>query len=205
MVDLQAVRLSRHPKSVRLMPELDGIEALYDLGPSIEQLIARPVIGWSLSEEGKVAGLIAYNGELVRSDQITSNFKGYFDPITGMVDREPPTFAEQALTASWQYFSARTNDRHLVIPESMGHRVAMYTSLGWQFKSVVGWRLNNDGDIAPLIEQSSTMTDPPMIRRLDARKMRGYAGLVDAHQAQQLDAGGPVEVRFIGLRKIYLT
>lgn len=187
------------------MPELDGIEALYDLGPNLEQLIARPIIGWSLSEHGKVAGLLAYDGELVRVDQITRNFKGYFDPITGAVNREAPEFVNASLESSWRYFSERTSDRHLVIPESMGHRVAMFTSLGWQFKCVVGWRLNNEGEIAPLVEQVSSLSDQTIVRRVDGRKLRGYAGLVDAHQATQLDAGGPVEVRFVGLRRIYLT
>ncbi|MGB0958390.1 MAG: hypothetical protein ACPGUF_07925, partial [Litorivicinus sp.] len=129
VVDLQAERFARRQKTVRLMPELDGTEALYDFGFGPGQLIARPIIAWSLSEEGSTAGLIAFDGELVRVDCLSSRFQGYFDPITGSVSREAPGYAAESLAITRRYFSARSERLHMISPEFMGHRVAMFTSL----------------------------------------------------------------------------
>lgn len=204
IVDLQAARFARRHKTVRLMPELDGAEALYDLGFGPAQLIARPLVAWSLSDTGVCAGMIAFDGELVRVDALGSRFKGYVDAASGAVSRTPPNYVDASLRASHGHFSQGPERVALTSPESNGHRVAVYRAGDWQFKRVIGWRLNAAGEAAPLVEQTSTLTDPPMLRRVDGRKLRGYAGIVDPIQAAQLSADGPIEARFIGLRRLYL-
>ncbi|MGO2880456.1 MAG: hypothetical protein ACTIDT_10925 [Halomonas sp.] len=171
VIDLDTVRLRQQAQKslVRLAPELDGLEMVYQLAASPDSYFGMPILAWGLRADGHVVGLVPWMETLTACQEVDSQENGYFvgyrDPETEEIFESPPDHKYHELTAAADYFEYEASgDVTLIqqIPDTLGtHALCMnHPNAPWHMKPVYGWRLYSDGSIDALLadEEKATMT-----------------------------------------------
>ncbi len=171
VIDLDAMRQRQQAQKhlVRLAPELDGLEMVYQLAASPDTYYGMPILAWGLREDGNVVGLVPWMETLTACHKVNSQENGYFigyrDPETEEIFDTPPDHKYYELTAAAEYFEYEASGEVTLIqqiPDTLGtHALCMnHPDDPWSMKPVYGWRLYSDGSIDALLadEQKATMT-----------------------------------------------
>ncbi|WP_404345348.1 hypothetical protein [Vreelandella venusta] len=188
VIDLETVRQRQQARKylVRLAPELDGLEMVYQLAASPDTYYGLPILAWGLREDGNVVGLVPWMESLAACHELDSHesgfFVGYRDPETDEIFELPPDHKYDELSAAASYFEYEaSSDITLIqqLPDTLGtHALCMnHPNAPWHMKPVYGWRLYSDGSIEAMVadEQKATMT--PILL--------GDKCLYDAHSRHQ--------------------
>lgn len=188
VIDLETVRQRHQARKylVRLAPELDGLEMVYQLAASPDTYYGLPILAWGLREDGSVVGLVPWMESLVACHELDSHesgvFVGYRDPETDEIFDAPPDHKYDELIAAAGYFEYESSgDVTLIqqLPDTLGtHALCMnHPSAPWHMKPVYGWRLYSNGSVEAVLadEQKATMT--PILL--------GDECLYDAHSQHQ--------------------
>ncbi|TVP42689.1 MAG: hypothetical protein EA345_18150 [Halomonas sp.] len=171
VIDLESVRQRQQAQKclVRLAPELDGLEMVYQLAASPDTYYGMPILAWGLREDGNVVGLVPWMETLTACSDLSSEENGYFvgyrDPETEEVFDTPPDHKYNELVAAADYFDYEASGEVTLIqqiPDNLGtHALCMnHPNSPWHMKPVYGWRLYSDGSLDALLadEQKATMT-----------------------------------------------
>ncbi|MGO3055626.1 hypothetical protein ACT3R7_11620 [Halomonas sp. AOP43-A1-21] len=171
VIDLATARQRQQAQKslVRLAPELDGLEMVYQLAGSPDAFYGMPILAWGLREDGNVVGLVPWMETLTACQEVNSQENGYFigyrDPETEEIFDSPPDHKYYELTAAADYFEYEASgDVTLIqqLPDTLGtHALCMnHPNAPWHIKPVYGWRLYSDGSVDALLadEQKATMT-----------------------------------------------
>lgn len=193
VIDLAAERTLRAAKPRRLLPDLDSYSCLIDFGLGAER---HSVLAWALLENDTVSGMILYNGGLCSVTQLAPRFLGYCDCSLNRVDTQPPRFIKPGLLAALDHFDS---PHEMQCPDMEELSVACVVDGQWRFQRLQMWHLRA-GDVAPMIDCQGP---DGRVLRMDARRQRGFAGLVNDAQIGQIKAGGPIGVNFYGLLAAY--
>ncbi|GAA3906789.1 hypothetical protein GCM10022228_16250 [Halomonas cibimaris] len=171
VIDLETVRrrYQAQKQLVRLAPELDGLEMLYQLDADAHTCYSIPVLAWGLHQDGSVDGLVPWMAALTPCPQINSEengrFVGYRDSETEEIFTKPPEHKYDELLAAATYFEYETSREVTLIqqlPDTQGtYALCMDTPRApWQMRLVHGWSLYSDGSIDALLadEEKATLT-----------------------------------------------
>ena len=171
VIDLETVRQRQQARKclVRLAPELDGLEMVYQLAASPDTYYGLPILAWGLREDGNVVGLVPWMESLAACHELDSHesgfFVGYRDPETDEIFELPPDHKYDELNAAASYFEYEASSEITLIqqlPDTLGtHALCMnHPNAPWHMKPVYGWRLYSDGSIEAMVadEQKATMT-----------------------------------------------
>lgn len=188
VIDLETVRQRQQARKclVRLAPELDGLEMVYQLAASPDTYYGLPILAWGLREDGSVVGLVPWMESLAACHELDSHesgfFVGYRDPETDEIFELPPDHKYDELNAAASYFEYEASSEITLIqqlPDTLGtHALCMnHPNAPWHMKPVYGWRLYSNGSIEAMVadEQKATMT--PILL--------GDKCLYDAHSRHQ--------------------
>ncbi len=188
VIDLETVRQRQQARKclVRLAPELDGLEMVYQLAASPDTYYGLPILAWGLRDDGNVVGLVPWMESLAACHELDSHesgfFVGYRDPETDEIFELPPDHKYDELNAAASYFEYEASSEITLIqqlPDTLGtHALCMnHPNAPWHMKPVYGWRLYSDGSIEAMVadEQKATMT--PILL--------GDKCLYDAHSRHQ--------------------
>ncbi|WP_083026093.1 hypothetical protein [Vreelandella lionensis] len=188
VIDLETVRQRQQARKclVRLAPELDGLELVYQLAASPDTYYGLPILAWGLREDGNVGGLVPWMESLAACHELDSHesgfFVGYRDPETDEIFELPPDHKYDELNAAASYFEYEASSEITLIqqlPDTLGtHALCMnHPNAPWHMKPVYGWRLYSNGSIEAMVadEQKATMT--PILL--------GDKCLYDAHSRHQ--------------------
>lgn len=174
VIDLETVR-QRHQAQqqlVRLAPELDGLEMLYQLEANTDTCYGIPILAWGLNQDGSVVGLVPWLATLTPCQHINSQengrFVGYRDPETEEIFTAPPEHKYDELLAAANYFEYEASSGVTLIqqlPDTHGtHALCMDTpDAPWQMKPVYGWSLYSDGSIDALLVDENQVTMTPVL------------------------------------------
>ncbi|MDN6296537.1 MAG: hypothetical protein L0J54_00750 [Halomonas sp.] len=174
VIDLETVR-QRHQAQqqlVRLAPELDGLEMLYQLEANTDTCYGIPILAWGLNQDGSVVGLVPWLATLTPCQHINSQengrFVGYRDPETEEIFTAPPEHKYDELLAAANYFEYEASSGVTLIqqlPDTQGtHALCMDTpDAPWQMKPVYGWSLYSDGSIDALLVDENQVTMTPVL------------------------------------------
>lgn len=174
VIDLETMRRRQQARRrlVRLSPELDGLEMVYQQPSGPDTHYCVPVLAWGLREDGDVVGLVAWMETLTPCHQLDDpeygHFIGYRDPETEELLDTPPEHKVQELQHSAAYFDYEEMQETALIqqiPENHGtHALCMDDSQGpLQLKQVFGWHLYNDGRIEALLADEEQITMTPVL------------------------------------------
>lgn len=171
VIDLATARQRQQTQKslVRLAPELDGLEMVYQLESSPDVFYGMPILAWGLRDDGNVVGLVPWMETLTPCQEVNSQengfFIGYRDPETEEIFDTSPDHKYYELTAAADYFEYEASGEVTLIqqiPDTLGtHALCMsHPNAPWHMKPVYGWRLYSDGSIDALLadEQKATMT-----------------------------------------------
>ncbi|AVI63869.1 hypothetical protein [Halomonas sp. GFAJ-1] len=171
VIDLDTVRQHHQAQKclIRLAPELDGLEMVYQLAASPDTYYGLPILAWGLRKDGSVVGLVPWMESLAACHDLDSHesglFIGYRDPETEEIFELPPDHKYDELTAAASYFEYEASEEVSLIqqlPDTLGtHALCMnHSNAPWHMKAVYGWRLYSDGSVEALLadEQKATMT-----------------------------------------------
>ena len=80
VIDLETVRQRQQARKclVRLAPELDGLEMVYQLAASPDTYYGLPILAWGLREDGNVVGLVPWMESLAACHELDSHESGFF-------------------------------------------------------------------------------------------------------------------------------
>lgn len=174
VIDLETMRqrqLARR-RLVRLSPELDGLEMVYQQSADPDTHYCMPVLAWGLREDGDVVGLVAWMETLTPCQQLDDaehgQFIGYRDPETEELFDYPPDHKVHELQQSAAYFDYEEMQETALIqqiPESHGtHALCMDDNQSpLQLKQVFGWDLYNDGRIEALLADEGKIEMTPVL------------------------------------------
>ncbi|MDN6180767.1 MAG: hypothetical protein L0I84_07175 [Halomonas subglaciescola] len=174
VIDLDTVR-QRHraqQQLVRLAPELDGLEMLYQLETDADTYYSIPLLAWGLNQDGGVVGLVPWMATLTPCQHIDSrengHFVGYRDPETEEIFTAPPEHKHDELLAAAEYFEYEASNGITLtqqLPDTLGtHALCMNTpDMPWQMKPVHGWSLYSDGSIDALLADEEEVTMTPVL------------------------------------------
>jgi len=174
VIDLETAR-QRHEAQkclVRLSPELDGLEMVYQLDADPESFYSMPVLAWGLREDGHVIGLIPWMEKLTPCHLLNSReqgcFVGYRDPETEEIFTDPPEHKWHELTASAEYFDYESSQEITLIQQIPDHQGTHALCMEghhqpWQMKLVYGWNLYSDGSIDALVADEGKAAMTPIL------------------------------------------
>ncbi|MCM5703008.1 hypothetical protein [Larsenimonas salina] len=157
---------------VRLAPELDGLQMVYQVASDPDAAYAMPILGWAMKSNGDVVGVVPWLDSLVDCETIDDPehgvFLGYRDPETDDVFDVAPSHKQMELEHSAAYFDYEpTNEKTLLqsLPDTQGtHALCVDESDGpWQLKQVYGWQLYNDGSIEALLVDDEAVQHTPIL------------------------------------------
>lgn len=162
VIDLETVRQRQQARKclVRLAPELDGLEMVYQLAASPDTYYGLPILAWGLREDGNVVGLVPWMESLAACHELDSHesgfFVGYRDPETDEIFELPPDHKYDELNAAASYFEYEASSEITLIqqlPDTLGtHALCMnHPNAPWHMKPVYGWRLYSDGSIEAMV------------------------------------------------------
>ncbi|MEQ6918494.1 hypothetical protein [Halomonas aquatica] len=174
VIDLEAMRqrqLARR-RLVRLSPELDNLEMVYQLASDSDTLYGMPLLAWGLQEDGEVVGLVPWMEALTPCHRLDDTehgqFIGYRDPETEELFDQPPEHKVLELEHAAAYFDYEETDETTMIqqlPETQGtHALCMDEGdAPWQLKQVFGWRLYSDGAVEALLADERLARTTPIL------------------------------------------
>ncbi|WP_456267726.1 hypothetical protein M1D97_10705 [Kushneria sp. AK178] len=173
VIDLESVRQQRcrRHRIVRMAPELDGLEMLYQLASDPHSLYGMPVLAWGLQEDGQVVGLVPWLDCLTRcsalEDPEQGRFVGYRDPETEFFMDSAPLHKVVELEHAAAYFEYEHDSDPCIIqhlPDTQGtHALCHAHDDSWQLKQVHGWYLYSDGNIEALLQDEEQACDEPIL------------------------------------------
>ncbi|MGS2743979.1 hypothetical protein ACU6TU_10330 [Halomonas sp. LS-001] len=178
VIDLETARQRQEARKslVRLAPELDGLEMVYQLDADSESLYSMPVLAWGLREDGHVVGLIPWMEQLTPCHRLNSKehgcFIGYRDPETEEIFSEPPEHKWHELTSSAEYFDYEASHEVTLLQQIPDHQGTYALCMEshrqpWQMKLVHGWNLYSDGSTDALIADESKIKMTPVLLKDD--------------------------------------
>lgn len=174
VVDLETMRQRQQARRrlVRLAPELDGLEMVYQLPADSDTHYSMPLLAWGLREDGEVVGLVAWMETLTPCQQLDDpehgRFIGYRDPETEELFEHPPEHKVFELDQAAAYFDyEETQGTALIqqVPETQGTYALCMDDphAPWQLKQVFGWHLYNDGRIEALLADEQLVEMTPIL------------------------------------------
>jgi len=174
VIDLDTVRQRQQARKylVRLAPELDGLEMVYQLAASPDTYYGLPILAWGLREDGSITGLVPWMESLAACHELDSEesgcFVGYRDPETDEVFDVPPDHKYDELVAAAGYFEYEASGEVTLIqqlPDTLGtHALCMNRpNAPWHMKPVYGWRLYSDGSVDALLADEQKATLMPIL------------------------------------------
>ncbi|MCP1315870.1 MULTISPECIES: hypothetical protein [unclassified Halomonas] len=188
VIDLATVRQRHQARKcvIRLAPELDGLEMVYQLAANPDTLYGLPILAWGLRDDGDVVGLVPWMEGLSACSELDSRENGYFigyrDPETDEIFDTPPEHKYAELVAAAEYFEYEASrDVTLIqqLPDTLGtHALCMnHPDSPWCMKPVFGWRLYSDGSVEALLADDEKAQMTPILL--------GDACLYDARSRHQ--------------------
>ncbi|SDK62922.1 hypothetical protein [Billgrantia gudaonensis] len=174
VIDLETMRQRHKAKQrlIRLAPELDGLEMVYQLASDPDAYYGMPIMAWGLREDGDVVGLVPWMEALTPchrlDDPEQGRFVGYRDPETEeLLESAPPHKALELEHAAAYFDYEETREVTLIqqLPDTLGtHALCIDDTQGpWQLKQVFGWRLYSDGNIEALLADESRVESTPIL------------------------------------------
>ncbi|CBV41631.1 hypothetical protein [Halomonas elongata] len=174
VIDLDAMRQRQEARRrlIRLSPELDGLEMVYQLPSEPDAYYGMPLLAWGLREDGHVVGLVPWMESLTPchhlNDPEHGHFIGYRDPETEELFEEAPDHKVFELEQAAAYFEYEVTSEPTLIqqlPETQGtHALCMDDSdAPWQLKQVFGWRLYSDGVVEALLADEQLIDSTPIL------------------------------------------
>ncbi|WP_163575496.1 hypothetical protein [Halomonas faecis] len=174
VIDLEAMRQRHKAKQrlIRLAPELDGLEMVYQLASDPDAYYGMPILAWGLREDGDVVGLVPWMEALTPCHRLDDPeqgcFIGYRDPETEeLLESAPPHKAMELEHAAAYFDYEETHEVTLIqqLPDTLGtHALCIDETEGpWQLKQVFGWRLYSDGNIEALLADESLVESTPIL------------------------------------------
>lgn len=174
VIDLEKVRQRQQASRVlvRLSPETDNLEMVYQVETEPDNFYALPVLAWGLRVDNEVVGLIPWMETLTPCDQLddeeNSVFVGYRDPETQEMLNKPPEHKWHALTAAADYFDYEASNQTALIqqiPDHLGtYALCMEPAdAPWQMKQVYAWNLYSDGSVDALVADDSQPGMQPIL------------------------------------------
>ncbi|WP_447895624.1 hypothetical protein [Vreelandella sp. GE22] len=188
VIDLETARQRHQARKcvIRLAPELDGLEMVYQLAASPDTYYGLPILAWGLRDDGNVVGLVPWMDTLSACNELNSqengHFVGYRDPETEEIFDTPPEHKHTELTAAAEYFEYEASKEVALIqqiPDTLGtHALCMnHPDAPWHMKPVYGWRLYSNGGVEALLADEEQAQMTPIIL--------GDKCLYDAHTRHQ--------------------
>lgn len=174
VIDLESVR-QRHQaqqRLVRLAPELDGMEMVYQLASDPESYYGMPILAWGLRGQDEIVALVPWMDTLAVCHELqqseSGRFVGYRDPEIDDVCTLPPEHKYQELLAAADYFEYEDSSEPTLIqqlPDTLGtHALCMdHPDHPWHLKQVHGWRLYSDGHIDALLADDTKPCLSPIL------------------------------------------
>ncbi|MCM2131184.1 hypothetical protein [Larsenimonas rhizosphaerae] len=174
VVDLNEMR-ERHQaqqRIVRLAPELDGLEMIYEVASDPDSLYAMPVLGWALKSNGEVMGVVPWLESLVGchslDDPDYGRFIGYRDPEIDDVFDVPPEHKRFELEHAAAYFDYEPSPEKTLLqhlPDTHGTYALCIDEedAPWQLKQIHGWQLYSDGSIEALLVDEDAVCQTPIL------------------------------------------
>ncbi len=174
VIDLETMRQRQQARKrlIRLAPELDGLEMVYQLPDDAESYYGMPLLAWGLREDGDVVGLVPWMERLTPcqalDDPEHGHFVGYRDPETEELFDLPPEHKVLELEQAAAYFDYEETESPTLIqqlPETQGtHALCMDGGdAPWQLKQVFGWRLYSDGAVEALLADEQLVESTPIL------------------------------------------
>lgn len=174
VIDLETMRQRQQARKrlIRLAPELDGLEMVYQLPDESESYYGMPLLAWGLREDGDVVGLVPWMERLTPcqalDDPEHGHFIGYRDPETEELFELPPEHKVLELEQAAAYFDYEETESPTLIqqlPETQGtHALCMDEGdAPWQLKQVFGWRLYSDGAVEALLADEQRIESTPIL------------------------------------------
>lgn len=157
---------------IRLAPELDGLEMLYTNEAHPDKTFSIKILCWGLRESGEVVGMIPWLDRLTPcpniKDPLNGQWEAYFDPGTEDVFYEAPIHKTLELETAVDYYCYDCEyDTDVVqeIPDAIGTH-AVFSDDNFKtlaLKSVVSWRLLNNGRIEGLVIDEEKIVETPVL------------------------------------------
>lgn len=174
VIDLETMRQRQQARKrlIRLAPELDGLEMVYQLPDEPDAYYGLPLLAWGLREDGDIVGLVPWMERLTPcqalDDPAQGHFVGYRDPETEELFEQPPEHKVLELEQAAAYFDYEDTESPTLIqqlPETQGtHALCMDTGdAPWQLKQVFGWRLYSDGAVEALLADERRIESTPIL------------------------------------------
>ena len=174
VIDLETMRQRQAARRrlIRLSPELDGLEMVYQLPAEPGTYYGMPLLAWGLREDGRVVGLVPWMEQLTPCQQLDDpehgHFIGYRDPETEELFEQAPEHKVLELEQAAAYFEYEaTHEPTLIqqLPDTQGtHALCMdQDDMPWQLKQVFGWRLYSDGGVEALLADETQIESTPIL------------------------------------------
>ncbi|GED23517.1 hypothetical protein [Halomonas halmophila] len=174
VIDLETMRQRQAARRrlIRLSPELDGLEMVYQLPAEPGTYYGMPLLAWGLREDGRVVGLVPWMEHLTPCQQLDDpehgHFIGYRDPETEELFEQAPEHKVLELEQAAAYFEYEaTHEPTLIqqLPDTQGtHALCMdQDDMPWQLKQVFGWRLYSDGGVEALLADETQIESTPIL------------------------------------------
>lgn len=157
---------------IRIAPELDGLEMLYSNSEAPEKLFSIKVLAWGLRRNGDVVGLVPWLDELQACDSIKDDFngkwEGYYDQGLDEIFYAAPLHKVIELETAADYFEYQCiGELEIIqeIPDSIGtHAAIAHDHLSdITFKTVVSWRLLNNGNLSAMLADDDKVDYTPVL------------------------------------------
>lgn len=164
---------SNVPRTIRLAPELDGLEILYSNDNAPNKLFSMKILCWGLRENGEVVGMVPWLNDITAavdiSDPLNGHWAGYYDPALDSIFYAPPTHKIVELQSAAEYYGYEEEcDCDAVvqeIPDSIGTH-AVLTMDGFRrfmLIEVESWRLYGDGRVAAMLINENQIQSTPVL------------------------------------------
>ncbi len=172
IISLHDYRERKHPRLIRLAPELDNLEMLYSNDTSNERMFSLKILFWGLYDDGTVAGLVPWLKGLIDCpslrDPLNGHWQGYHDPGIDRVFIDAPRHKIIELNASCEYFCYEGNHQTDIIqelPDTLGtHAVLTHNGFrSFLLTEVVSWRLLANGLIQGMLVDQSRLQSTPVL------------------------------------------
>lgn len=202
--------LSNNP-IIRIAPELDGIEMLYNNDATPNKLYNLKLICWALRQNGEVEGIVPWLNDVIPcpqiSDPLNGHWEGYRNPKTGKIFYQAPEYKVIELQAAARHF--QNSNHNLIniqeIPDTIGTHAALTDN---SFKTltlieVLSWRLNEDGKITGMVVDHNSVKTTPVLpgdkALFDAQKNKDFKYFFQHHMASKIKAQDPEALAAISM------
>ena len=201
-------------KLIRIAPELDGLEMLYNNAQNPEKLFSVRILAWGLRTNGDVIGLVPWLGKLVACDEINDplngQWQGYFDQGVEELFFSAPLHKVVELETAADYYEYQCDNEQDVIqevPDSIGTHAVLsddnFKSI--TLKEVISWRLLNNGSVEAMLIDEDAMVSTPVLPGDDclypADKNSDFHYFFQHHIANKLKSNDPEALAAISLLK----